>query len=251
MNPPASPWLPREALRDGRAERLIAPMLAEWSRTWLPGGHPAPLAAAAGPAADADWRGRNEGIAFAADPAARLRLAGLMLDAEPGAEGLKPADRELIERLCDACLGDLGKRLARGFGLAEAAAWTPVPAPAAARGLTLAVGSEARPLLYLHVADGLLAGLIKRACPVPDRPPRLSPLAVPLAAQPVGLSAALGRCSLTLAELAGLGEGDVLVLDRPLDRPLELVVEGAKRTSRCTLDQEGERLRLRLLEPLG
>lgn len=250
MNAPVSPWLPREALGDGRAERLIAPMLAEWSRTWFARARPAPLVAAAEAAPDADWRGRSEGIAFAADAAARLRLAGLMLDTDPVAEGLRPADRDLIERLCDAALGDLGKRLARGFGLAEAPAWTPQAAPGAG-GLTLAVGSEERPLFHLYVSDGLLAGLIKRACTVPDRPPRLSPLAVPLAAQPVGLSAALGRCSLTLAELAGLGEGDVLVLDRPLDRPLELVVEGAKRTSRCTLDQEGERLRLRLLEPLG
>lgn len=47
-----------------------------------------------------------------------------------------------------------------------------------------------------------------------------------LAAQRVAVEVHAGAAQLTLAELASLGVGDVITLDRPLDRPLEVRAAG-------------------------
>ena len=71
-----------------------------------------------------------------------------------------------------------------------------------------------------------------------------------LAPQPVTMAASLGRCALTLADLAGLAEGDVLLFDRKIGAPLPIALDGGNRLGKCTVEQAGDNIQLRLLEAI-
>ena len=67
---------------------------------------------------------------------------------------------------------------------------------------------------------------------------------------PVDLIVELGRARLTIGELAELGKDEVVELDRPADRPLDVIV-GGKIFARGEVVMVGERLALRVTELLG
>ena len=67
---------------------------------------------------------------------------------------------------------------------------------------------------------------------------------------PVDLVVELGRARLTIGELAELGKDEVVELDRPADRPLDVIV-GGKVFARGEVVMVGERLALRVTELLG
>ncbi len=67
---------------------------------------------------------------------------------------------------------------------------------------------------------------------------------------PVEVVVELGRLKLVLRDLAALNEDDVIELDQPIDRPLELVV-GGRKLARGELVMVGERVALRITEVVG
>lgn len=67
---------------------------------------------------------------------------------------------------------------------------------------------------------------------------------------PVEVVIELGRLRMVLRELAALDEEDVIELDQPIDRPLDLVV-GGKRLARGELVMVGDRVALRITEVNG
>lgn len=72
-----------------------------------------------------------------------------------------------------------------------------------------------------------------------------------LAPLKIELSATLGRCAITVAELRTLAPGDVLLFDRPLDAHLPLMVNGTRATrGSCSVARESDGLRLQIIEPL-
>lgn len=66
----------------------------------------------------------------------------------------------------------------------------------------------------------------------------------------VALSVELGACAMRLRDVCGLGEGQVVMLDRLLDEPLDLMVNG-KVVARGEVVAEGNRFGLRILEVVG
>jgi len=60
----------------------------------------------------------------------------------------------------------------------------------------------------------------------------------------------LGRARITIRELAQLGKDEVVELDRPADRPLDVMV-GGRVFARGEVVMVGERLALRITELLG
>ncbi len=67
---------------------------------------------------------------------------------------------------------------------------------------------------------------------------------------PVELVVELGRSHLTVKELSELGKDEVVELDRPADKPLDVVV-GGRVFARGEVVMVGERLALRITELVG
>jgi flagellar motor switch protein FliN/FliY len=67
---------------------------------------------------------------------------------------------------------------------------------------------------------------------------------------PVELVVELGRRRVSLKELASMDVDDVVELDQPMDRPLDIVV-GGKVLARGELVMVGERVALRVTELVG
>jgi flagellar motor switch protein FliN/FliY len=63
----------------------------------------------------------------------------------------------------------------------------------------------------------------------------------------VRLTVELGRTQMTLREVLALGEGSVVTLDRLVDEPLDILVNG-KLIARGEVVAEGTRFGLRILE---
>lgn len=67
---------------------------------------------------------------------------------------------------------------------------------------------------------------------------------------PVDVVIELGRRRMVLKELAALNQDDVVELDQPMERPLDLVV-GDRVLARGELVMVGERVALRITEIVG
>lgn len=67
---------------------------------------------------------------------------------------------------------------------------------------------------------------------------------------PVEVTVELGRATLTIREIAELGEHDVIALDRPSDRPVDLVA-GGRVLARGQPVVVGDRVTLRIVEIVG
>tara|TARA_A100001391_G_scaffold7621_8_gene4992 strand:- start:11284 stop:11595 length:312 start_codon:yes stop_codon:yes gene_type:complete len=66
----------------------------------------------------------------------------------------------------------------------------------------------------------------------------------------VAVSVELGASSMRLREICALGEGQVIMLDRLIDEPLDLLVNG-KVVARGEVVAEGNRFGLRIIELVG
>jgi hypothetical protein len=254
------PWLPESALARGGVDQALADVARHWSANWLARKSVRPLGALAAmptlPGAGSHWLVLDNDVAIALSGAAADRLAMLMLGESTPPTTLADADRRVLDSLVEAALQDLCRRLAEALGLSPEARWRELgadDAPSIDRPRTCQFGVDtATPLLHLALATDALVALARaRAARSPIRD-RVKPIAAGLATQQVDVSAALGRCSLNLADLAGLGVGDVLLLDRKVDAPLALSVDGLPtRRGTCSVQRDGGRLELKLLEPLA
>lgn len=260
MNSRWKPWLPEGALSDGTADRLLDGTLVQWSDKWFAGPGMRPLARLTRGGAvemaqgqDGQWHFSDEGVAVSVPENSRLALAGMMLDAPAPTGTMTPADRQVVDRLVTGCIDDLCARVAKMLKLPSGARWRTGQAAALrfeeARFCDLGV-DDREPLFRIFLEAHLVAGMVKGALPVPEPRP-MGSVAEGLTKQSVTISALLGRCQLTLSELTGVSEGDVLVLDRELTRPLDLALDGQVKSGTCTLEQEGGELRLKILKPIS
>jgi hypothetical protein len=256
---PCRTWLPSGASGGAAIERLLAETCRAWSDHWFArrlmrcdeGAAPCePMEL--GRLRALDLRFLDEGLGVAPEPGAAAAIPGMMLDEPVESHPRTQADEGLIGRLAEACLDDLGLRLAKAFGLPRTSPWRRGEAdPHLFREARVAaVGpSESQTLIRILVAPDLVADLIKSAAGRAGTAVPLQPLGAALAKQPIGLSARVGECSLTLGEFAGLAAGDVLVLDTLLEASLPLAVDGIVRSGGCTVEQEEAQLCLKIVQP--
>ncbi len=248
-------WLPATVTGPGRVESVLAEVATAWSGKWF-ADVPAECAERSlATVADWDfrWRVSDRGIAFGTGNEGEAGLAALMLDA-CGELGQPTArDTRVIEQLASACLEDLGGRLARIFDLGGDLRWRIQSGAGAtlARPRLFEISAEVvSSLVFILVEPGLIATLVKATLGRTPPLTSLQPIDAALERQPVRIAGLLGQCELTLADLSGLVEGDVLVLDRRLDEPLDLTVNGVVKPGRCSVEQTGDGLALKILEPL-
>jgi flagellar motor switch/type III secretory pathway protein FliN len=254
-------WLPANAAAPRLAQAAAADAVEAWSREWFADAGlrtSGTFARIADPRAElrkTSWHDCEGGLAIGVPEAGIAALGAAVLGIASGSRERPAADVELLDRVGGECLEDLKRRAAALLGLARGAVWT--VAEAAGRGGAVHRLDIADPgrgvVLTLELGACQFARFAKAKLP-PPRP--AGPLGRPedaLAALPVRVAAALGPCSITVAELARLVPGDVLVLGRAVAAPLPFALGGRPaRRGTCTVVEAADGIALKVTQaPIG
>ena len=239
----SAPWLPDEAIAGPVIAPILDSLLSEWSQTWFIKAHASarPLAQDNIDFGPAGWRTRSGEIAIDAGDPVRAAVAAAMLGHAIVIPSLQPNDRVIVDHLANRCLDDLLERLSDLVGgQSESAA--PVGARLEAQDwrqweIIIDRGGRA---IRLALSSPAMVAIIKRQ--LPEAPAvSVASLSSALDSQKTRVSLLLGRCSLKLKEVEGLGAGDVLILDRDMDDPIDLAVAGETASLRGKLEQADDR----------
>lgn len=241
------PWLPREAIAAAAGRLALGDAVSDWAAKWFARGG----ASVAGPtvvtgdtALPGEVMELDDGLMLAT-PHDAIAALGLSMFGEPG-EATTAADRAAIDAVAEQALGDLRHRAAQLAGLPRDAAWRARNAAPGEAGYTFTISTRRAAALTLFVADRLLiSGIRARLRPVPATE-ALGDVAAGLAPQRISLSARLGECRLATGELAGLAAGDVVILDRFLTDPADLVIDRVPQRAACTISAGTDHLDLTL-----
>lgn len=226
-------WLPEDALVSASAQRALAELVEAWAREWFPGeplrvlGQFACVAAPRSELRKLVWHRCNEGVAIGLPSAGATVLGALVLDV-PMANGTRgDEDLKLLAALGKECLDGLKSRLAQLLGLGKADWHLSDITREEGAVYRLEIGSATRAItLQLEYSADRFARFVRATLPEVGAKEPLADGAAALARIPVALSARLGCCGLTLAELSGLTSGDVLVLDSVTEESLPLALDG-------------------------
>lgn len=248
-------WLPEEALRGGAVERSIRDPAHIWSERWFArqfvrlldtAGHPAGRPRDLG----ASWTCRThpEGLSIALTEASGLAVAGLMLDRTINRNDLNSADKVLLERLVSHCISDFCDLLGDAFRLKRDGWQSSTCVPSTQQDaqfyrLGLSAGS---PLLHVGVDPSAAVAVVKATASATQSASPLSSVEAALKEQQIQISARLGECNISVADLVGLAIGDVLVLDRDLQGSAEIAIDGKQSKGRCTIEHSAGKLQLKI-----
>ncbi|HMC93126.1 MAG TPA: FliM/FliN family flagellar motor switch protein [Allosphingosinicella sp.] len=233
MNP--QPWLPLSSLVGDAIFAPLAGAIEGWCQAWFRPLPPLSLSvvqrgrpvwtAASG---EYRWEVHRAAVALAAGPNATGRLRALALDADPQQRPATARDRLVLDDFGRRLMADLAARIEGAFAIPGALRDAPerLEDPWSG-GDTLAAlcafadGTEA-------IRIGLPAAALvpyRRRSAAPSRGKRgLATLAHALAPVRVPLQARIGTAILSVDELRGIAPGDVLLLDRAIDDPAEILV---------------------------
>jgi len=246
-------WLPAEAIQRGIRDMPLRACVRDWASSWFAAGQADvtgdPVTTAGpGAARGTCWiLAEDVVLALAAD--AEARIAALMVGAPDDPAALTVADRAVLDGAAQACVADLRTRLAAalrlgGAGWRGGAPGDSMPAPRWTWRISDGRGST---LLEIALGEELIVRRVRAALDTAPASRDLSSFAAALSDQPVSISALVGRSRLTTTELAGLARGDVLVLDRDLESPVDIAVEYRPKSLRCTVDRQDDRLHLTIV----
>jgi flagellar motor switch/type III secretory pathway protein FliN len=244
------PWLPRAAIERGARDVPLHQVVSDWSSKWF--ARRAAVLAGDPITTASDTTGGGwelaHGIALVPAADAEAAVIALLFGSQEGAEELTAADQAALGAVVESCFTDLRSRLATAFRLPGDAAWRPTmtAADGQPRWVWRVQGDKGGALVKIAVDEALLVRRIRSGLPSATGGRSLTALHAALAGQPVGVSALVGRCRLTTSELAGLGQGDVVVLDRLLGDVVELAVDGDLKPMPCTVDERDGCLTLTL-----
>jgi flagellar motor switch/type III secretory pathway protein FliN len=243
------PWLPADTPLPKLALGALADMADAWSREWFAGDGMRAAGAlvrveARGELRKTQWHAHDGGLAIGISASGVAALGAQVLGITVAGERLA-ADAALLEAVGGECLDDLKRRSAAVMRLPEKG-WTAADSQRAGPVYRLEIAGPSRnPVLTLELSAALFVVLVKAKLPAAPAPAPLGKPAAALAALPVSLSALLGRSAITVAELAGLATGDVLVLDRALDARLPLAIGGTPAArGTCTVSEDGAALNI-------
>lgn len=251
-----SPWLPDDAAVPASAQRALAELIENWSREWFAGepvraiGQLTRFAAARSELRKTTWYGCDEGVAIGLPASGAAALGALVLDVSPAPGNRNAEDQKLLDALGRDCLDGLKHRLTQLLGLGKAVWRQSDPGRAEAANYRLEVALAARAVtVQIALTASRFARFALAALPEPAPTGPLARGADALAGIPVSLSALLGRCNLSLAELSGLAVDDVLVLDSGIADPLPLALDGVPLVrGRGTVVEAGEGLALKIIQ---
>lgn len=256
MTPAWTSWLPEDVAVPASAQQALAEQVESWAREWC-AGEPAclvgQLSRVAAPRSELRktvWHGCGDGVAIGLPALGTAALGALVLGVSAAAGNRNAEDLKLLDALGKECLDGLKYRLAQLFGLGRPD-WRQSDAgrgDGAVFRLEIALAARAV-TVQVELSPSRFARFLHSVLPSPEPAPPLGDGAAALARIPISLSALLGRCSLSLAELSGLAPDDVLVLDSATADPLPLAVDGAPLArGRCTVAEAAEGLALKIVQ---
>lgn len=236
----AQKWLPDCAVTGDHALTTVTDCMSRWNDDWFA---KKPLAAApdwrrAGATAGLVFAGRGNGIVIRYRPDPDWSLAGLLLGKKLHAKDVRSKrDSLLLEALVKKALADLLERLTKALPKGGEG-----DEPAFELPMKTQRGNE---LIVVSISRAILTDLALEKCPPPRPLGRPARRAEALADQTVRMSALVGRSKLELVDLLEISVGDVLILDRMLGSPMDVMVENRVRgKDSAMLSQDGESLSL-------
>ncbi|MFT3736018.1 MAG: FliM/FliN family flagellar motor C-terminal domain-containing protein [Rhodocyclaceae bacterium] len=166
-------------------------------------------------------------------------LAGEAAKVEPVRLPLTPIVGELVDAARDALASALaGNETGRADGQPQPDVYQGAMAPgsgAVVCELTIAGGGRLASVL----SAGRVEQLIGKPVSLRDLTPGLVSWSSALAMQKVSANALIGRCEISLADLATLAEGDTLVLDRKTDGDFTLMTGDGRAMLPITIGKKG------------
>lgn len=225
-----SPWLPPDALAPPAFEPAIDRLVGDWAAHWFVKARASCRSRVRdGATIDGDrlaWRSVGGEVGAAIDEAGRLALAEAMLDRPLAANSVQPADRPLLVDMTDRCLDDLLGRLSWLIDHQRAPVIDHEP-PRADQGIRWDIGLR-RSGAAIGLTIGRAALVRWRRAPAPAAaPPRLDGIGKALLGVEVPVALQAGRGSIRVGDLETLARGDVVILDRLVDGPMQLLAAGA------------------------
>lgn len=200
------------------------------------------------------WYGCDGGLALGLTANGRQAVGASALAVSSDRTNRTQADIGVLEAVGGECLRDLQSRAAVAFGLSSQSVWDKTDiefVQASGHRLEIA-GPAGCPPLSLFLSEDLFIRTVRAKLPLASRSAPFRPALEALASLPVTLSAALGCCGITIAELENLAVGDVLIFDRAVDARLPLAIDGATAPNgACTLAQRDGHLALEIMEALS
>jgi len=215
-------------------EPLVS-VVAQWSACWFVGDYATVTSLKISPGAarnesdDGGWRLHRKAIAARSEPEALSRMTDRALDTDTRDLMLNDNDKTLIKALECRLVEDLVERLELAFGVVggENGGDRRVRDPLANGGGVLAtlVDLSGRDILSVALPCHVVVPHIKSTLS-PSLLPQEAPksLTTAFGNVPMMIEALVGSAQLTLAELADLSVGDVLVLDRAIGAPVGVTV---------------------------
>lgn len=211
-------WLPREAFAANLVTAALSGVIDEWASVWFSDagalrieveGADGVLSSPSGAAID------GQAVTASFDGYGKRLVLEMALGLRFDRPSLNETDHKLLDSFAIRLFRDLVERLDRHM---EAT----VTNGSASHMATVVLSGAGGDLAHLRVSQPALIPLIKACIGVSKHALEPVPYQQALAATPVVLEAVLGKATLAMGELKGLAPGDVLVLDRAVDGPIDL-----------------------------
>lgn len=248
-------WLPRDAATPAATQRALEACIEGWAHDWFAG---APacvigrLARLDGPRSELRKTIRFccEGVEVSLGTKGLAALGALVLDVSTVSGTRTAEDTRLLEALGSDCLDGLKHQLSNLFGLGTSG-WLQTDASDGDSGThRIEVWLAGRTVTFaITLRSDRFADFVRSTLQLPMAKGRLGDGSMALGQTPIALSAALGGCQLSLAELSSMSVDDVIVLDSALADPRPLAVDGAALAKgACAVVQTRKGIALQIVE---
>lgn len=244
-------WLPDGALGAPPVLSVIDRAVADWCGRWWTGGGLMRQRLTFTATGSPDIVVQTACVSVRATPASVESLAGLALDMDLSLIEQSEDDRSVINAMAAAICRDLAGTLDTALDSGtDKGAGRDRSGPI----LIEFTDDAGRRVLTIETSRAMLADVRRVALPEPpgDASRPLVPIRRAIADTNVSLSAIVGSAEIALPDLRRLAPGDVIVLNRPLDQPLDLVADvGGGRVACAGLVDAASPRSLRLQAPSG
>lgn len=248
-------WLPRDAATPAATQRVLEARIESWAHDWFAGAPACVIGRLVrfdGPRLELrkTIRFRCEGVEVSIGTQGLVALGALVLDVSTASGARTAEDTRLLEALGSDCLKGLTHQLSNLFDLGKSV-WLQADATDGDSGThRIEIGLAGRTAtITITLRSQRFANFVRSTLPAAMAKGRLGDGATALGQTPIALSAALGGCELSLAELSSMSVDDVIVLDSALADPRPLAVDGAALAKgACAVVQTAKGIALQIVE---